>query len=125
MANDKMENLKAMKTDNLLGLEDMDEIAGGNYSQMANDTRFLNVLLRGRSDQPDRYGEWKCGGVNFRDAIIAEMQQAWKSVGISFTAVPKRDNIYKLGEKTLTQAEAWAHAEKVVGRHLQESDWNW
>ena len=53
---DKMRKLFANK---VLDVEEMENVAGGSADQVADDSRFLNVLLRGHPAQCDRYGENK------------------------------------------------------------------
>ena len=90
---------------------ELDNVAGG-----YNDSQFLNVLLRGHPDQPDRYGDFRvyCGtGVN-------EVEKAWAAVGID-----RRYGSYKLNGKDISTEEAYEHAQKVMGVYLKRSDWDW
>ena len=113
---EKMENKK-------LTMEEMEQVAGGTCIETADDSKFLNVLLRGRSGQCDRYGTWTC--VNHHP----EIAKAWESVGIKIEFREGKGylgkNVYRLGNKQISRDEAWAHAEKTVGKHLQEKDWDW
>ena len=108
-----------------LTMEEMEQVAGGKNPETSNDSRFLNVLLRGRSGQCDRYGTWKAGSKEHE----AEIARAWASVGIRAEFREGRGrasyNVYYLGDKQISRDEAWAHAEKTVGKHLQKKDWNW
>ncbi len=128
MADSKLDNLRAMNQDNLLDENQLDQAAGGSAGEMSDDSKFLNVLLQGRPGQPDRYGAAKCF-FSLSGDIPNELTAAWKSVGIEFDN--KCDmgngatNTYKLNGKQITQAQAWAHAEQVVGRHLENHEWNW
>ncbi len=126
MGNAKMEQLKKMKADNTLDMESLDTVAGGDCYQMSDDTRFLNVLLRGRTGQPDRYGATKCW---MCDDIADELKAAWKSVGI--ICEPNSDmsgnNVYKLaytgGE--ISREQAWDYVQARVGKYLKKEDWDW
>ena len=108
--------------DKKLTMEEMEQVAGGRNWEVVDDSKFLNVLLRGRPGQCDRYGSWRAG---LNDTEIAK---AWASVGIrakfhySSKAGP---NEYYLDGKEISREEAWAHAEQVVGKHLQKKDWDW
>ncbi len=122
MKNEKMEMLKKTKAENILDMEDLEKTAGGTPGELADDTRFLNVLLRGRQGQPGRYNAVKCF---FSGDVAREIQTAWKSVGIDIWQADVGGNSYSLNGKEITRDEAWAHAEKVVGKHLEKKDWDW
>ena len=111
------------KMNNALTMEEMELVAGGKNPETSNDSRFLNVLLRGRSGQCDRYGTFTSGSHH------GEIAQAWASVGIRADFREGRGrasyNVYYLGDKQISRDEAWAHAEQVVGKHLQRKDWDW
>ncbi|MBR5909851.1 MAG: hypothetical protein IKZ66_07790, partial [Schwartzia sp.] len=55
----KTEKMRKLFANKALSAEDMDDVAGGTTQELADDSRFLNVLLRGHPAQPDRYGEEK------------------------------------------------------------------
>ncbi len=59
--------------------EDMEQVAGGTDHQTADDSRFLNVLLRGRPGQCNRYGENTVRYLNYDK----EIAKAWASVGVT------------------------------------------
>ena len=103
---------------------ELEQVAGGDM--LANDSRFLNVLLRGRTGQCGRYGGFMVG--QHYDEIV----RAWASVRVEFYIdegpVPFGDGEfyhYKINGKEVSQYEAWLHAEQVVGKHLQRADWDW
>ena len=110
-----------------LTMEEMELVAGGEVSETSYDSKFLNVLLRGRPGQCDRYGAWKAGSKEHE----AEIARAWASVGIraEFRGVGGKygpnPNRYYLDGKEISRDAAWAHAEQVVGKHLQKKDWDW
>lgn len=100
--------------------EQLDQVAGGIYDkhQLADDSRFLNVLLRGTENQPERN--------NWFMVTPREVIDAWQSVGIEIKeGTLFGGHSYSLNGQTISQSQAWEHAEKVVGKHLSESDWNW
>ena len=80
----------------------------------SNDSRFLNVLLRGREGQCDRYGSWTAG------SHTGEIENAWASVGITIS-----HSCYFLDGKKITREMARQHAQDIVGKTLQKSDWDW
>ncbi len=129
MTNEKMENLKAMKKVNMLDEAQLEQAAGGTLGEVADDSRFLNVLLAGRPGQPDRHGKGGFLMMNEQEgaAARAEIRAAWKSVGISYTLNTSllHGCTYKLNGKEITQEQARQHAMNVVGRQLKESDWDW
>ena len=107
MTNEMMINNKE-----LLSMNELDQVAGGTTTELSNDSRFLNVLLRGRAGQPNRYGELKC---HFADLWGVDTRMGPQSLL----------NKYYINGKKVTRAEAWSHAEAVVGKHLIHSEWDW
>ena len=106
--------------DEIMSDEELDGVAGGYANEMADDSQFLNVLLRGRPGQCDRYGQWRAPYNG------EEIENAWKSVGVEcVTKSAFYGNIYKINGKEVSQQKAWEHAEQVVGKHLERSDWDW
>ena len=110
--------------DKKLTMEEMEQVAGGTIHESSDDSKFLNVLLHGRPGRCDRYGTWRAG------CNYTEIANAWASVGIK--AVLNDHSLYKvisneyyLNGKQISREEAWAHAEQVVGKHLEKKDWNW
>lgn len=109
--------------DELMTNEELDEVAGGACYETANDSRFLNVLLKGtKYHQCDRYGEMT---IFFMNGPLDDVKKAWKSLGITLDGAPLAGNTYILDGKKISQSEAWAHAEKTVGKHLTKEQWNW
>ena len=113
-----------LKNENKLTDADLEQVAGG--GQLDQDSRFLNVLLRGREGQCGRYGVWTAKN------HVDEIRRAWASVGVELTEtvelyeyVACSDFHYLINGKEVSQYEAWAHAEQVVGKHLKHSDWDW
>ena len=107
--------------------EELKSVAGGRikstsskksasfFGNMSRDSKFLNVLLAGRAGCCDRYGVFK---VFFN---TSEVISAWNSVGIQIGP----DNGYYLDGKKISRSDAYAHAQSVIGKTLQESDWDW
>ncbi len=123
MANEKLENLKAMKTDHMLDEKDLAQVTGGTVQEMVDDAKFLNVLLKGRPEQPGRYGAYTCENDKKAEAAL---QEAWFSVGIRADMYRMSNTYaYEASGYRITRAQAWAHAEKVIGRHLERKDWDW
>ena len=113
-----------LKNENKLRDADLEQVVGG--GQLDRDSRFLNVLLRGREGQCGRYGVWTV------DDHVDEIRRAWASVGVELSetveivwGAPSSDFHYLINGKEVSQYEAWAHAEQVVGKHLKHSDWAW
>ncbi len=124
MANEKLKQLRAMQQDHILETEELDQIAGGYTTEMSEDSKFLTELLKGRGPTPGRWSEY---GLSNGDCFLQKrlIDEAWKSVGIDANVSPGMSNKYYLDGKRITRAEAWAHAEKVIGRHLERKDWDW
>ena len=104
--------------------DELDKVAGGTLREDADDSRFLNVLLQGTNKyhQCDRYGEFKM----FWSAGAAhdDLTKAWNSLGIEIT-YSTAGNEYRLNGNKISREEAWAHAERLVGKHLTKEQWNW
>ncbi len=87
-------------------------------SALADDSRVLNILLEGREEQPDRRNMWTVS--------LYEMETAWESVGV----VIEHGNLfgihhYYLNGEEISQAQAWKHAEQIVGKSLEPKDLDW
>ena len=109
--------------DELMSDEELDQVAGGNCYQMADDSRFLNSL----NGSCDRYGATKIlfNGM-FSSSIKTEIEKAWSTVGITVTLDNKFViNEYSLNGRKITQEQARQHAMNVVGKQMTESDWKW
>ena len=109
---------------NKLTNEELATVNGGCLYETADDSKFLNVLLRGTSyHRCDRQGKTslflKGGGY--------DVQESWTSLGIDAYCDDGglRANKYGLNGKEITRDEAWDYAEKVVGKHLNRADWDW
>lgn len=120
-------NLKKINAElEKLSDDELDEVAGGTCYESADDSRFLNVLLQGtKYHHCDRYGAtrmWFDTGHATNDII-----NSWKSLGIDAHLCNSTltKNHYYLNGKEITRDEAWAHAEKLVGKHLTKEQWKW
>ena len=122
------ENLKKINDElEKLSDEELEKVSGGTCYESADDSRFLNVLLHKTTKyhQCDRYGStklWFDTGDATKDII-----NSWKSLGIDAYLCNSTltKNHYYLNGKEITRDEAWAHAEKLVGKHLTKEQWNW
>ena len=100
--------------------EELEQVAGGFYDRhkLAEDSRFLNVLLRGFNKQPER--------CNWIMVTPEKIISTWKSIGI----VIEEGSVfgghsYNLDGKKISQSQAWAYAEEFIGKHLERKDWDW
>ena len=120
---DKMRKLFANKA---LDVEEMENVAGGSADQTADDSRFLNVLLRGHPAQCDRYGEKKITlDYANNDRRFAEIEAAWKVCGVEAKVKKSYANHYYIDGFEVTQSQAMNHAMNVMGKKLKKSDWYW
>ena len=125
---EKMRKLFASKT---LDTEELDAVAGGTYSETADDSRFLNVLLRGHPAQPERVGERRLelGNTTYENSDYAqkkaEIRNAWHAVGVKVTFNAHGSNIYIVNNKYVTAQQARQHAMDVMGKQMKRSDWYW
>ncbi|WP_297571170.1 hypothetical protein [uncultured Anaerovibrio sp.] len=118
--------MKPDKTNKLTD-EELEQVSGGCLYEISNDSKFLNVLLRGTGyHHCDRYGKarifWGADDLSPSD----DVRNSWEGLGIrvEFHTGPKH-NEYFLNGKQITRDEAWDYAEKVVGKHLGRADWDW
>ena len=112
--------------DEIMSDEELDKVSGGTSGELADDSRFLNVLLQGTNKyhQCDRYGEWR---MLWSPGARDDLTKSWNSLGIEITYSTSCliKNTYRLNGKEISQADAWAHAESLVGKHLTKEQWNW
>ena len=103
--------------------EELEKVSGGTNAETADDSRFLNVLLHKTTKyhQCDRYGSFK---IYFDTDARNDVIEAWKSLGIDLQHSASSNEYYLNGEK-ISRTDAWAHAEKLVGKHLTKEQWNW
>ncbi len=126
MTMSKTEKMRKLFAEKQLDTEQMDGVAGGSADEKADDSRFLNVLLRGHPCQPERYGETRVGGYE-SSSITDELVRAWGSVGIEAKIFTISSNMYvdNATGKEITRNEVFALAQQRVGKQLQHSDWYW
>ena len=125
MAESKTEKMRQLFADKQVSTEQLEDVAGGCTAQIAQDSRYLNVLLRGHPDQCDRYGETRA--MYETESIGAEVTKAWAAVGITYQINSRGLNSYK-DAKTghpLNWVEAQKLAEQRMGKQLNYSDWYW
>ena len=67
-------------------------VSGGLMKEIGEDSRFFNVLLRGRPEQCDRYGEWRIAWGDHED----EIEKAWASVGVNVYLSRDGYNTYRI-----------------------------
>ncbi len=121
--------MRELFTDNELSTEQLEEVAGGNKYHTADDSCFLNVLLRGRPGQCNRYGDFRAGTCYESTSIRKEVEAAWASIGIKFTTgnrYPYTPHYLDSWHgKILTREGAYELAMQRVGKRLKKSDWYW
>lgn len=112
---------------NKLTAEEMDRVSGGSAGETADDSRFLNVLLRGRNGQCDRYGATR---IRLEDHDH-EIREAWAAVGVEASIhsgnllMSGSNNTYRINGVKVSRTQAMQHAMNVVGRQLNDRDWQW
>ena len=126
------EKMRKLFAEKALSADEMEAIVGGalaHCDSLADDSRFLNVLLRGHPGQCDRYGETYAGG------HVGEIKNAWKVVGVEMEVnyyYNRADGVplggsytYKINGEYVDPEDAYRHAMKVTGKNLKPSDWYW
>ena len=126
----KTEKMRKLFANKALDVEEMDDVAGGTTQELADDSRFLNVLLRGHPAQPDRYGEEKINyDVANNSSRIAEVKAAWAACGVTLKEASAgafgKKNVYYYNGEEVTRAYAMQRAMYNIGNHLDKSDWYW
>ncbi len=124
----KTEKMRKLFANKALDVEQMDDVAGGSYHELADDSRFLNVLLRGHPAQPDRHGERKLE-LDYANngSRYAELRNAWDACGVHLHKIDETGgNRYVLHSgREVTREQAMNHAMNVVGKQLKKSDGYW
>ena len=124
----KTEKMRKLFANKALDVEEMDNVAGGSLHETADDSRFLNVLLRGHPAQPDRHGERKLE-LDYANngSRYAELRSAWEACGVHLHKIDETGgNRYVLHSgREVTREQAMNHAMNVMGRQLKKSDWYW
>ena len=118
------ENLKKINEQlELMSDDELDAVAGGTTTEMADDSRFLNSL----NGSCDRYGEWR-----IRNQLHGEeITKAWATVGVKaelnsgYIIGEGAPNKYSINGQQVTQEQARQHAMKVTGHYMTEKDWKW
>ncbi len=125
------EKMRKLFAEKALSVNEMEAIVGGalaHCDSLADDSRFLNVLLGG--NVCDRYGETYAG------QHYKEIQSAWKVVGVDINIedayLNRADGVplgysysYKINGQYVDPEDAYRHAMKVTGKNLKPSDWYW
>ena len=114
----KLEKLRAKHAANMLDGDQLDAVAGGNYTESAMDSQFLDVLMQGMEGRPRPMGLY---AVRTRGPEIA---RAWSKLGVGFKfGAGNVPNEYSIDGKKVSREEAMNHAMERVGKHLTEKDW--
>ena len=83
------EKMQEKFADKEMSKEQLENVSGGDYAELADDSEFLNRLLRGRPGQCKRYTHSDFADEGFfrsmrNRPIIDEIAAAWAAVGIRF-----------------------------------------
>ena len=83
------EKMQEKFADKEMSKEQLENVSGGDYAELADDSEFLNRLLRGRPGQCKRYTHSDFDDEGFfrsmrNRPIIDEIAAAWAAVGIRF-----------------------------------------
>ena len=126
MSESKTDKMRKLFADKQVSAEQLEAVAGGSTKQTADDSRFLNVLLRGHPDQPNRYGETRAGSMYEADSIGEEVRKGWLACGIRFGGRDEENYYEDMNTKqSMTQESAMRLAMQRMGKTLSWSDWYW
>ncbi len=128
MSESKTDKMRKLFADKQVSAEQLEAVAGGSTKQTADDSRFLNVLLRGHPDQPNRYGETRAGSMYEADSVREAVRKGWKACGIRFGGRGSDEENYYEDMNTkisMTQESAMRLAMQRMGKQLAWSDWYW
>ena len=83
------EKMQEKFADKEMSKEQLENVSGGDYTELADDSEFLHNLLRGRPGQCKRYTHSDFDDESFfrsmrNRPIIDEIAAAWAAVGIRF-----------------------------------------
>ena len=83
------EKMQEKFADKEMSAEQLENVSGGDYTELADDSAFLHNLLRGRPGQCKRYTHSDFDDESFfrsmrNRPIIDEIAAAWAAVGIRF-----------------------------------------
>ena len=112
----KMNKLKEIAGENILGKDQMDQIAGGGYGQVAVDANFFNRL--GLYSHSYSYDQLK-GNDDLYEVAMQDVAALYAKYGVVFScASGKSDNTYRLRDtnKSLTLEEAQAYVRNQIKR---------
>ncbi|MBQ6005967.1 MAG: hypothetical protein IJL14_06945 [Selenomonadaceae bacterium] len=110
-------------TNEILKDAELDRVAGGTYSETADDSRFLNSL----NGSTDRYGDERILYGNHDGEIV----RGWAKVGVQALIYSGSFfnggsyNKYFINGNQVTQEQARQHAMNVTGHYMKRSDWEW
>jgi len=107
--------------------EALNFVSGGDAEETADDSRFLNVLLRGQPWHCDRLGEWTVRLGDYDDDIkgswaLVNVNAIIHSGGLFTSGDP---NEYYVNGQRVSQEQARQYAMNYMGKHLKRSDWDW
>ncbi|MBO4401224.1 MAG: hypothetical protein J5809_05205 [Selenomonadaceae bacterium] len=108
--NEELEKLDDEQLEQLSD-EELDKVAGGTLREIADDSRFLNVLLNGTTQyhKCDRYSRAR---IFFNPSVQDDVIEAWKSLGVELRNSSIVGNEYIIDGFYVSQSEAWNHAGK-------------
>ena len=103
-----------------MSVEELENVSGGSYNEMAMDSRFLNYLLGDKVCRRRDFNDW---GKLAR--YEKELEQAWAKVGVRiiFANSNTLKNGYVINHELVSRREAFEHAQKVLGKTVKDSDW--
>ena len=111
---DKMNKLKEIAGENVLDKDQMDQIAGGGYGQVAVDANFFHKL--GLYQHEFSYGRLK-NSSGLYNLAVQDVAALYAKYGITFScASGDADNVYFIRgtNKRLTLEEAQAYVRKQI-----------
>ena len=108
--------------DEVISDEELDNVAGGRFTQTADDSRFLNSL----NGSTDRYRATRLF-FDHDDDKKREIERGWATVGIRAEVVYGLgfSNKYYLNGQEITQEDARMHAMRITGKYMNRADWDW
>ena len=104
--------------------EELEKVSGGTHSELAEDSRYLNVLLQGTNvrHKCDRYGTFR---LIFDGAAQVDVMNAWQALGVNVELNEFGSNEYIIGGEKVSRQQAWDHAERTTGKTLKREQWDW
>ena len=102
---------KEILKDEILSEEELDNVAGGTFKQVASDSQFL----RDSGIAPELKGWGNYDTEHQFDRISTLVTEAWTKAGITCTVSKDGENAYSLDGQAISREDAYKHVADTTG----------